>query len=91
MQAILYHAKNMAVINERTHRYYCTVINKLGYREVEPHDTDIPKESPRLLRELVDMHLEDLASTTHQLANELAIAESDLATWFLGRPALRVL
>ncbi len=90
MQAILYHAKNIGVIAERKFRYYCMIINKLGYREVEPHDGDIPKESPRLLRELVDMHLQDLSTTTHGLAQELAIDESDLAAWYLGRPSLRV-
>jgi Zn-dependent peptidase ImmA (M78 family)/transcriptional regulator with XRE-family HTH domain len=90
MQAILYHAKIMAVVSERTYRYYCMVIGKLGYREVEPYDNDIPKESPRLLRELVDMHLQDLSATTHDLAHELAIGENDFATWFLGRPSLRV-
>jgi Zn-dependent peptidase ImmA (M78 family)/DNA-binding XRE family transcriptional regulator len=90
MQAILCHAKNIGVIAERQFRYYFTIINKLGYREIEPHDLDIPKEAPRLLRELIDMHLQDLSTTTHELANELAIAESDLATWFLGRPSLRL-
>jgi Zn-dependent peptidase ImmA (M78 family)/transcriptional regulator with XRE-family HTH domain len=90
MQAILYHAKNIGVIAERQFRYYFTVINKLGYREIEPYDNDIPKEVPRLLRELIDMHLQDLSTTTHELAHELAIGETDLATWFLGRPSLRV-
>jgi hypothetical protein len=38
------------------------------------------------------MHLMmDLSSTTQQLANELAIGGTDLATWFLGKPTLRVL
>jgi Zn-dependent peptidase ImmA (M78 family)/transcriptional regulator with XRE-family HTH domain len=91
MQAILYHAKNMGVIAERQFRYVCMIINKLGYREIEPHDNDIPKESPRLLRELIDMHLQDLSTTTHELAQELSIGETDLATWFLGRPSLRVI
>jgi Zn-dependent peptidase ImmA (M78 family) len=90
MQAILYHAKDIGVITDRNFRYFFTVINKLGYREIEPHDLDIPKEVPRLLRELIDMHLQDLSTTTHELANELAIGESDLATWFLGRPSLRL-
>jgi hypothetical protein len=67
------------------------VINKLGYREIEPHDSDIPKETPRLLRELIDMHLQDLSTTPHELARELAIGDSDLEAWFLGRPELRLL
>ena len=90
MQAILCHAKNIGVISERKLRYDFMMINRLGYREVEPHDNDVPKETPRLLKELVDMHLQDLSTSTRELADELAIGESDLASWFLGRPELRV-
>jgi len=91
MQAILYHAKSMSVITERKFRYYFMTLGGLGYREVEPHDNDIPKEVPSLLRELIDMHLQDLSTTVGQLAKELKIAEEDLGAWLLGRPPLRVL
>jgi Zn-dependent peptidase ImmA (M78 family) len=90
MQALLKRAEDLRLISERTARHWWMIMNKAGYREVEPYENDIPKEAPSLLRELLDMHLQDLGYTTAQLANDLAVQEDEFIAYYNFRPLLRI-
>lgn len=90
MQALLKRSEDLRLISERTARRWWTIMSKAGYREVEPHENDIPREFPLLLRELVDMHLQDLGYTSDQLAFDLAVREEEFIANYNFQPLLRV-
>lgn len=90
MQALLKRAEDLGVIRERTARYYWMLMGKLGYRETEPHEREIPRETPALLKQLIDMHLQDLGYTPAQLAYDLAANEADFAAWYQLQPNIRL-
>jgi Zn-dependent peptidase ImmA (M78 family) len=90
MQALLKRAEDLRLISERTARRWWTLMSKAGYREMEPYENDIPKETPSLLRELIDMHPQDLGYTSSQLANEMAMQEDEFLSYYNLQPLLRV-
>ena len=90
MQALLKRAEDLRLISERTSRRWWMIMSKAGYREIEPHENDIPREMPSLLRELVDMHLQDLGYTSSQLAFDLAVREEEFIANYNFQPLLRV-
>jgi Zn-dependent peptidase ImmA (M78 family)/transcriptional regulator with XRE-family HTH domain len=63
MQALLKRAEQLRVLSERNVRHYWMLMSKAGYRTAEPYDDQIPKERPRLLHDLVAMHLNDLRTS----------------------------
>jgi Zn-dependent peptidase ImmA (M78 family)/transcriptional regulator with XRE-family HTH domain len=90
MQALLHRAQDLGVIRERTVRYYWMLMSKLGYRENEPHEKEIPRETPSLLKSLIEMHLQDLGYTVGELAFDLASTEEDFSEWCQLQPVMRL-
>ena len=64
MQALLKRAEQLRVLSERNVRHYWMLMSKAGYRTAEPYDDQIPRERPRLLHELVAMHLNRAQDTS---------------------------
>ena len=88
--ALLKRAEDLRLISKRAARQWWVIMSKAGYRESEPYDNDIPKETPSLLRELVDMHLQDLGFTAAQLASSLSLQEEEFLSFYNFHPVLRV-
>ena len=68
MQALLYRAKDLRISSDRHRKQLWTQLTTLGYKEKEPEELDIPKESPGLLKEMIDAHLNVLGYSVPELA-----------------------
>jgi len=86
MQAILKRATDLGAITERQARYVWMQLSAAGYRKREPPELDIPVEEPRLLREMVDIHVGNLGYSTEELSKLLGLLESDLRALYLPKP-----
>ena len=57
MHALVYKAHTVGRLSESAYRYYLTQMAKRGWRTKEPIELVAPKESPRIVRQVVRSHL----------------------------------
>jgi Zn-dependent peptidase ImmA (M78 family)/transcriptional regulator with XRE-family HTH domain len=77
MGALLYRARQVEAINKYQSDRLWIRMSQLGYRLQEPPTLNIPKEKPTLIRELIDVHLNDLKFTKLDLCNKLSTFEDE--------------
>lgn len=68
--ALTVRAKGLGAITDRQYRRIFMRIGQLGYRTKEP--IEIPSEEPKLLKELIDLHMEELNYSAANLSGILA-------------------
>ena len=56
IQALVYRAHDLGIIDERQYRYMFEQISRLKWRKSEPQNLDIPREKPRLFRKLAELN-----------------------------------
>lgn len=77
--ALITRAARLELIPERHARYLWMQMGRAGYREREPAELDFAKEDPRLLRELFEIHRNELHYSLDDLAGLLAIHPREIA------------
>jgi Zn-dependent peptidase ImmA (M78 family)/DNA-binding XRE family transcriptional regulator len=82
MSAILFKAKKMNLIKENAYRYLQTQFRSNYYHVKEPINTEIPKEKPLLLKEIIDIHLEELQYDIPQLCQLLCLNNNDFQEYY---------
>ena len=83
MQALLKRAEDLGTITVTRARSLWSQMTQLGYRTREPSEYDLPAEEPRLLRELIQMHIHDLGYSADELRELLALNEVELWASYL--------
>lgn len=83
MAALLVRAGKLGFLTDRQSQYLWMQFSKAGYRTKEPAQLDIPQERPRLLNEIVKVHLEEISKTHDVLAELLGINESEFAQMYI--------
>lgn len=83
MAAILKRAQDLGVITPNRARYLWMQMAKAGYRTREPIELDVAGEEPRLLRELVEAHVDQLGYTEDDLGKILPLKPDRLRSWYL--------
>lgn len=78
MASLLYRAGELELITPRQRQYLWTEFAKRGWRKREPGSTDIPAESPSLLKSLFATHLDKLGYSIDELASALNSTVQDL-------------
>jgi Zn-dependent peptidase ImmA (M78 family)/transcriptional regulator with XRE-family HTH domain len=73
MASLITRASRLDVIAPRQATYLWMQMGRAGYREREPAELDFPKEEPRVLRELFEIHRAELSYSIDDLASLLAI------------------
>jgi Zn-dependent peptidase ImmA (M78 family)/transcriptional regulator with XRE-family HTH domain len=92
MQALLMRASALGEISPRSARTLWMQLGKLGYRTREPAEVDIPRESPGILRELLQVHQQDLDYSIADLEQLLAFPEHRIRSTYFAHPSgLRVI
>jgi Zn-dependent peptidase ImmA (M78 family)/DNA-binding XRE family transcriptional regulator len=90
MAALLKRAGDLEMITPRTKNYLWFRMGSQGYKLQEP--VSIPDEEPRLLREIIDLHRNELGYTIDNLAKLLVCTEDEVRTDFLQpQTALRLI
>jgi hypothetical protein len=79
MAALITCATRLDLITPRQARYLWMQMGRAGYRDREPPELDFPKEEPRQLRRLIDLHRKDLHYSIGDLGNLLALHPHELA------------
>jgi Zn-dependent peptidase ImmA (M78 family)/transcriptional regulator with XRE-family HTH domain len=79
MAALITRAARLELIPQRHARYLWMQMGRAGYREREPAELDFPKEEPTLLRDLFELHRNELHYSVDDLASLLAIHPREIA------------
>ncbi len=83
MQSLLKRAQDLGAITATRARALWSQLSQLGYRTREPSEYDLPPEEPRLLRELVETHIQDLGYSADDLRELLALNAPELWSIYL--------
>lgn len=83
MAAIIKRAKDLGTITDRQYRYMWVQMAQAGYRVREP--IELPKELPTLLKELIDLHKEQLQYSDESLADLLSLSLEEFEEQYLGK------
>lgn len=91
MQGILVKSyKQLSVITQNQYHYLWKQMSSLGYRKKEP--IFIPVEKANLIKEIIDLHLEELEYSKSELIALLNINEKDFDKFYLNNESnLRIL
>lgn len=82
MQAILVKSyKQLSLLTQNQYHYLWKQMSFLGYRKNEP--VMIPMESAQLVREIINLHLNDLEYTKSELSTLLNITEGEFVKLYL--------
>lgn len=80
MQAIAVRASRLHLITPYQSKMFWIEMSKLGYRKREPNEP--PKESPKLLRQMVEFHRKKLGYSGSDLARLLNLEPDEIATMY---------
>ena len=83
MQSLIFRAKDLRVITEERYRSLFQQLSRLGYRKFEPFP--IPRETPKVVEDLLDSHKEDLGYSDVELAKLLRVSLEDYYDWYYPR------
>lgn len=78
MQALVERAYNLGTISASQRKHLFIQFSKYGYRLREPIETDIPREKPTMLKELIDVHLDELGYSVRELSRLLMTKEAEV-------------
>ncbi|MDF2858688.1 MAG: ImmA/IrrE family metallo-endopeptidase [Neobacillus sp.] len=80
MAALLMRAAALGKINEGQNKYLWELLSKSGYRKKEPEELAPPKETPRLLDEIIKLHQTELNYSISDLSQVLNLNDSEFRT-----------
>jgi len=83
MQALVERAYHLGTIRPSQRTYLYTQFSRFGYRLREPVETDIPRERPTMLKELVDTHVKELGYSIYELSNLIAMNETEVRELYM--------
>lgn len=85
MQAILMRAQSLKTITRTEYERLWKQISRAGYRVREP--IEIPREEPRAVKMLINIHLKDLNYSVGELARMLRLKIDEFSSTYLGTEA----
>lgn len=77
MQALLRKGRDLERLSESNYKYYCIELSKKGYRLHEPIDLNEWDETPRIYKELLEAHINELDYTAADLAGLVGLNENE--------------
>jgi Zn-dependent peptidase ImmA (M78 family) len=77
MHALVYKAHTVGRLTESNYRYYLTQMAKRGWRTKEPVELVAPKETPRIVRQVIRSHLGPLKYSLGDLAAVLGLHQDE--------------
>jgi hypothetical protein len=86
MAALLKRAKDLGTTTERHAKTLWIEMGKAGYRIREPIETDLPKEEPKLLEEIIGVYCNQMNYSIEELANLFALYPHEVCHMYFGAP-----
>ncbi|EJV49188.1 hypothetical protein IEK_02898 [Bacillus toyonensis] len=78
IQAMIYRSRELNIINDYQASYLWKQIAKKGWRIHEPYDDVLQNESPLLLKEAIDLIIDNHVKMKKQLCEEVRLCQSDI-------------
>ncbi|MEM5649602.1 ImmA/IrrE family metallo-endopeptidase [Bacillus cereus] len=78
IQAMIYRSRELNIINDYQASYLWKQIAKKGWRTQEPYDDLLQSESPLLLKEAIDLIIDNHVKTKKQICEEVRLCQSDI-------------
>ena len=78
MAALLMQCQSSGGVSEAQAQYLWRQMSAMGYRRAEPESIAIPRERPRVLAEILDMHMQQLGFSVDDLAQALHVYPQEL-------------
>ena len=92
MAAILVKCKEMGMITDNQYKYIWQQMAMLGYKKREPFELTVPKEKPKLVQEILEIHQKNLGYSKNEISSMLNIAESDMENlYYQDNSKLRII
>lgn len=89
MAALLKYSNALGMVTSNQYRYLWMQMGSLGYRISEP--VTIPKESPGLIKEMIDAFLSELGYSKEELSGLLQMNLEEMETMYLnGKGKLKI-
>ena len=85
--SLIYRAKSLKTITYNQERYLWTQYNAAGYRRKEP--VELPKETPSIIQDLINLHLNDLGYSEEELS-KILLSNTDTFVDLYMKKRLRV-
>lgn len=90
MQSLMYRARTLQTISERTHRSLCMQVNKRGWKRHEPEP--IAPETPTLLREIMALYRDESGYSVEDLSLKSGLLADEFSrVYFPGEGHLRLI
>lgn len=86
MQAIIERLKTLEIIDEKRHKSLYVQISRAGYRKNEP-PCGVYRETPSLVKELIDTYINDLGYTIEDLANLFHLSIPEFQRIYMRDPS----
>jgi len=78
MQSLIFRATDLKMITERQSRSLWSRMSINGYRTHEPLENDIPKETPSLYDELIDVYKDEMGYSLYEFSKLVNMNESEV-------------
>lgn len=96
MQSLLMTAKRIGAVTPNQYRYLWTQISSRGWKLREPPELDLPQEQPRVMRSILQAHIDSFGFSIAELSSLAHLYEDEFSEMFsdaIGReerPRLRI-
>ncbi len=93
MQALIYKSWKVGKLTDRMYKYYQVEMSKRGFKTKEPIELTNTKESPSLLKDLINVHLNKLNYKQSDLEEIFGLYENDFNAFYpmqINKPRLRI-
>lgn len=91
MAALLVRANRVKAISDRKYRYLWTQMGKKGYKKQEPLELNVPKEEPKIVDKLINLHIDKLDYDHESLSKAVHLNKNEFMSIFENRPKLKLL
>lgn len=82
MASLLYRGRELNLLTDNQYRYLWQQMAMLGYKKNEPAAIAVPREHPTILKEVLDLHVNELQYSKLQLAEMLSMNLNNLQEYF---------
>ncbi len=82
MAFFIYKAHKLKIITERQAKHLRCKISEVSDGRREPSETDIPREEPLMVKQMIELHRTRLGYTTEELCASLHLLEADYRRMF---------
>jgi Zn-dependent peptidase ImmA (M78 family)/DNA-binding XRE family transcriptional regulator len=82
MAFFVYKAQKLKVVNERQAKYLRFKISEVSDGKREPPETDIPREEPLMVKQMIELHRTRLGYSTEELCAAVHLQEADYRRMF---------